>query len=69
MYICAYYTFIFIRIRDNVDDEDKDAYIKLYRSVLSLVPNFKKTIEEFGEDYGSVMDLINLVRYIFVPNF
>src|SRR5215471_15761832 len=31
-------------------DEDKRAYIKLYRSILSQVPNFKKTLESFGED-------------------
>jgi hypothetical protein len=49
------------RDREHVD-EQKDAYLKLYHGVISQVPNFKKTIEEFGDDFESIMDLIGLVR-------
>jgi hypothetical protein len=48
-------------IREHVD-EQKDVYLKLYHGVLSQVPNFKKTIEEFGDDFESIMDIIGLVR-------
>jgi hypothetical protein len=41
--------------------EQKDTYLKLYHGVLSQVPNFKKTIEEFGDDFESIMDLIGMV--------
>ena len=42
-------------------EEQKDANLKLYRGVLSQVPNFKKSIEEFGDDFESIMDLIGVV--------
>lgn len=45
-------------------EKQKDAYLKLYRGVLSQVPNFKKTIEEFGDDFESIMDLIGVVSSI-----
>jgi len=31
-------------------DEKKADYIRLYRTVLALIPNFKKTLEEFDDD-------------------
>jgi hypothetical protein len=43
-------------------DERKVAYLKLYHGIILQVPNFKKTIEEFEDDFESIMDLINLVR-------
>ena len=46
--------------RDHIEKQ-KDANLKLYRGVLSQVPNFKKTIEEFGNDFESTMDLIGVV--------
>lgn len=58
--------------RDNDDeqpDELRDTHLKLYRGVLSLVPNFKKTIEGFGDNYESIMELIDLVRRIPIPPF
>ena len=42
--------------------KQRDANIRLYRGVLSQVPNFKKTIEEFGDDFESIMELIGVVR-------
>ena len=42
-------------------EKQKDAYLKIYRGVLSQVPNFKKTIEEFGDDFESIMELIGVV--------
>ena len=47
--------------REHVD-ERKDVYLKLYHSVILQVPNFKKAIEEFEDDFESIMDLISLVR-------
>ena len=41
--------------------EQKEANLKLYRGVLTQVPNFKKSIEEFGDDFESIMDLIGMV--------
>ena len=49
------------RTHSEGSDENKDAYVSLYRAVLSQVPNFKKTLEEFGDDFESIMDLILLV--------
>ena len=49
-------------------DEQKDAYLTLYCGVLSQVPNFKKMIEEFGDDFESIMDLIGMVSlYCTIP--
>jgi hypothetical protein len=42
-------------------DEKKADYIRLYRTVLALILNFKKTLEEFDDDFESVMDLVVLV--------
>jgi hypothetical protein len=42
-------------------DEKKADYIWLYRTVLALIPNFKKTLEEFDDDFEPVMDLVVLV--------
>lgn len=43
------------------EDKEKDACLKLYRGVLSQVPNFN-TNQEFVDDFESTMDLIGLVR-------
>jgi hypothetical protein len=51
---------LFINKREN-DEKQKEAYLKLYRGVLAQVPNFKKTLEEFGDDFESIMDLIGVV--------
>lgn len=56
--ICAYF------YRNSIKDE-KDTYLAIYQSILSLVPNFKKTIEDFGDDFEVVMELITLVSYVF----
>ena len=55
-YMCATYN-----NREHVD-ERKDAYLKLYHGIILQVPNFKKAIEEFEDDFESIMDLISLVR-------
>jgi hypothetical protein len=47
-----------------MDKDEQTAYIKLYRSVLAQVPNFKKTLEEFEDDYESITELIALVRHL-----
>ena len=51
---------LFIFKREN-NEKQNEAYLKLYHGVLSQVPNFKKTLEEFGDDFESIMDLIGLV--------
>jgi hypothetical protein len=63
---CKYFLFFWLHVSTVKcsSDEDKCAYIKLYRSILSQVPNFKKTLESFGEDYESVMDLIKMVSNV-----
>lgn len=45
----------------DADNSNKHAYIQLYCSVLAQVPNFKNTIEDFGDDFESIMSLISLV--------
>jgi hypothetical protein len=42
-------------------ERQKEMILQLYRGILSQVPNFKKTIEEFGSDFESIMDLIGVV--------
>jgi hypothetical protein len=58
----------FLKKREEKENQ-KDAYIKLYRGVLAQVPNFKKTLEEFGDDFESIMDLIGVVSLIFFKLF
>jgi hypothetical protein len=67
-YVVLFRTYIvdFLRIYRDTSDKLHDTYIKLYRSTLALVPNFKKSLEDFGDDFESIMDLINLVSYILV---
>ncbi|KAH9984331.1 hypothetical protein BJV77DRAFT_966229 [Russula vinacea] len=48
-------------IRD-ADDTTNRAYIHLYHAVLAQVPNFKKTIDKFGDNFESIMSLINLME-------
>lgn len=57
--------------RDGIDiqHDGHDACLKLYRGVLALVPNFRKTLEEFGDDFQSIMDLITVVRRIAITLF
>jgi len=53
--------------RDGINEQHSrqcNIHLKLYQSILSLVPNFKKTIKEFGDNFGSIMDLISLVRQV-----
>ena len=45
----------------NMKEEEWNTYIKFYCSVLAQVPNFKKTLEDFGDDYELIMELITLV--------
>jgi len=55
------------RVKENILT-DKIRYLKLYRGVLSQVPNFKKMIEEFGDNFESIMDLIGVVSsYCAIP--
>ena len=63
------YSCLFYSIYRDGTNEDHDTLIKLYRSVLALVPNFKKTIEGFGDDFESITELINLVRWALASVF
>lgn len=47
----------------NMKEEERNTYIKFYRSVLAQVLNFKKTLEDFRDDYESIMELITLVQH------
>ena len=57
--------------RDGIEEQDDedDTHLKLYRGILSLVPYFTATIKEFGNDFGSITELIDLVRRIPIPFF
>ena len=57
------YKYIFINYYNKREHtkEQKEANLKLYRGILSQVSNFKKSIEEFGDDFESIMDLIGVV--------
>lgn len=50
-------------------DGQHETYLKLYRGIAALVPNFKKTIKDLGSDYQSIMNLIDLVRWIPITLF
>ena len=54
---------IYASEREHIEKQ-KDAYLKLFCGVLSQVPNFKKMIEEFGDNFESIMDLIGVVSSI-----
>ena len=49
-------------IRNHIDEE-KDTHLKLYHGILSQVPNIKNTIDNFGDDFESIMVLISMVRH------
>ena len=69
----SYYidTFAIMFYRDGIDEQDDgdDTHLKLYRGILSLVPYFMAMIKEFGNDFGSITELIDLVRRIPITFF
>src|SRR5262245_17235283 len=62
------YMYIFMSISRDEADQDIANHLQLYRSVLALVPNFKKSLEEFGDDFESIMELISLVSRVFMSS-
>jgi len=47
-------------------DEQIETSIKLYRSVLALVPNFEDSLKTLDADYMSITELIKLVRCLLI---